>query len=206
MTYPPSGGSSARRAPVPAPAPVGVPAQRRSAWGAQARRLRGVTRSEPGRLQATGAVLALAVVAFGALAALEVARRAAADDDVVSRSQPLSADAASIYRALADADTAAAGGFLAGAQEPDDVREQYREDYEGALERVVGADGSTGQSFQQVGAALQEALAHEQEEFTVAAESGRGALRGLPAGAAALAVLGAVAVIAGVNRRLAEYR
>ncbi len=36
--------------------------------------------------------------------------------------------------------------------------------------------------------------------------TGAGALRGLPNGAAVLAVLGAAAVIVGVNRRLSEYR
>lgn len=79
-------------------------------------------------------------------------------------------------------------------------------DYDGALEQIIGTDKSTGQSFQQVDAALEKALAHEQSEFTAAAEDGRGALRGLPTGAAALAVLGAAAVIVGVNRRLSEYR
>ncbi|NEE32672.1 hypothetical protein G3M53_45385, partial [Streptomyces sp. SID7982] len=81
-----------------------------------------------------------------------------------------------------------------------------RGDYDGALAQIIGAEKSTGQSFQQVDGALEKALAHEQGEFTSAAKDGRGALRGLPTGAAALAVLGAVAVIVGVNRRLSEYR
>ncbi|CAM5601895.1 hypothetical protein SBADM41S_10109 [Streptomyces badius] len=81
-----------------------------------------------------------------------------------------------------------------------------RGDYDGALEQIIGTEKSTGQSFQQVDAALEKALAHEQGEFTSAAKDGRGALRGLPTGAAVLAVLGAVAVIVGVNRRLSEYR
>lgn len=81
-----------------------------------------------------------------------------------------------------------------------------RGDYDGALKQIIGTENSTGQSFQQVDTALRKALAHEQGEFTSAAEDGRGALRGLPTGAAALAVLGAVAAILGVNRRLSEYR
>ncbi|WNF27063.1 hypothetical protein RI138_09555 [Streptomyces sp. C11-1] len=462
MTHPPSGGTPPLHAPDPVSAPVGVPAPRGGGLGAQARRLRAVATTEPGRLQIIGAVLALLVVAFGAVTTLEISQRAAAADDVVGRSQPLSADAADIYRFLADADTSAASGFLAGAQEPDAVREQYRKDieeaarllvkaaantdsatasgreittlnellpvytglierarannrqglplggaylryanqkmtgemlpaaerlyaaetgrlesdsadarrwpllslgagflalvalawmqrrtyrrtnrvlnhgllaataaasvvvlwlavghavartelrsamthgqasldvlndarinslkaranenltlvargavltadgsadqyetdyttgmkalkdrlekaerladdrsgsepvaraatavsewqsrhraaratddqgdYGSALQQIIGAEGSTGESFQQVDAALRKALAHEQGEFTAAAEDGRGALRGLPTGAAALAVLGAIAVIVGVNRRLSEYR
>ena len=64
-------------------------------------------------------------MAFGAVTAWQISDRAAAADDVVSHSQPLSADAADIYRSLADADTAAASGFLAGGQEPARVRERY---------------------------------------------------------------------------------
>lgn len=47
-------------------------------------------------------------------------------------------------------------------------------DYDGALEQIIGTEGSTGQSFQQVDAALEKALAHEQGEFTSAAKGGRG--------------------------------
>ena len=53
----------------------------------------------------------LLVVVFGAVTAWQVADRAAAADDVVDRSQPLTADAASIYRSLADADTTRRGGL-----------------------------------------------------------------------------------------------
>ncbi|MEU3131237.1 hypothetical protein AB0935_03565 [Streptomyces sp. NPDC007027] len=461
MTHPPSGGAQTLGTPDPLSGHAGVPGQR-TTWATQARRLRAVATTEPGRLQIVGAVLALLVVAFGAVTTLEMSQRASSADDVVSRSQPLSADAADIYRFLADADTTAASGFLAGAQEPVEVQERYRKDigeaarllvkasantdsasasrdeiatlnrllpvytglierarannrqglplggaylryanqkmsgemlpaaerlyaaqtdrlesdsadtrrwplwsigagvlvlgalgwmqrrtyrrtnrvlnlgllaataaasvvvlwlavghtvaraelrsamvhgqesldalndarinslkaranenltlvargavltpdgsadqyeadygsgmselkarleqaerladdaggsapvtraadgvaqwqvrhrearatddqgdYDGALEQIIGTRKSTGQSFRQVDAALEQALAHEQGEFTSAAKDGRGALRGLPAGAAALAVLGAIAVIAGVNRRLSEYR
>ena len=66
-------------------------------------------------------------------------------------------------------------------------------DYDSALAQIIGPEDSTGESFDEVDAALELALAHEQDEFDAAAEDGRGALGGLPAGAAALAVLGAVA-------------
>ena len=82
----------------------------RSARAVVAERLRAAATTEPGRLQIIGAVLALLVVAFGAVTAFEINDRATAANDVVERSQPLSADAADIYRSLADADAAAASG------------------------------------------------------------------------------------------------
>ncbi|MGW1933669.1 hypothetical protein [Streptomyces sp. NPDC001919] len=91
-------------------------------------------------------------------------------------------------------------------------------DFEGALERTVGfgesgsaeqaeqAEKSTGRSFDQVDAALDRALAHEQAEFTRAAGDARDALTALPLGAAVLGILGAAGAVLGINRRLSEYR
>ncbi|MFI8435658.1 hypothetical protein ACIGJO_18275 [Streptomyces sp. NPDC079020] len=147
MTHPPMGGSRAERAPAqpsaPAQSSATVPAQRRGAWSGQTERLRAAATTEPGRLQIIGAVLALLVVAFGAVTAMEISGRASAADDVVSRSQPLSADAAAIYRSLADADTMAASGFLAGAQEPRNVHEQYERDIRDASRLLVKAAAGT---------------------------------------------------------------
>ncbi|MEE1753670.1 hypothetical protein PUR26_14665 [Streptomyces sp. SP18CS02] len=95
-----------------------------------------------------GAVLAALVVAFGAVTAFEVTDRAAAADDVVSRSQPLSADAASIYRSLADADTAATSGFLARGQEPAAVHQRYQEDLATASRLLVKAAANSRGSDQ----------------------------------------------------------
>ncbi|MFG2716855.1 hypothetical protein ACGFW5_00885 [Streptomyces sp. NPDC048416] len=123
-------------------------------------RVRAVATTEPGRLWIVGTVVAVLVVAFGAVTAWEVSDRAAAADDVVSRSQPLSADAASIYRSLADADTAAAGGFLAGGQEPLDVRKRYDTDIATASRLLVKAAANTtgsAESTQQI-ATLNEQL------------------------------------------------
>ncbi|MFF7014103.1 MULTISPECIES: hypothetical protein [Streptomyces] len=146
MTQLPQGGPQTRRPPDQAPAPTGLPAQRRSTWAVRTRRLRAVATTEPGRLQIIGAVLALLVAAFGAVTALEISHRASAADDVVGRSQPLSADAADIYRSLADADTMAASGFLAGAQEPKAVQDQYRTDIEEAARLLVKASANTDSS------------------------------------------------------------
>ncbi|MEU5819775.1 hypothetical protein [Streptomyces sp. NPDC047803] len=116
---------------------------RPSARAAAIGRLRGAATTEPGRLQIIGAVLALLVLAFGAVTAFEISGRAASADDVVERSQPLSADAAGIYRSLADADAAAASGFLAGPQEPRAVHEQYVKDIEEASRLLVKAAANT---------------------------------------------------------------
>ncbi|MFD4690684.1 hypothetical protein [Streptomyces sp. NPDC058463] len=146
MTYPPNGDSQRERAPDREAAVTTVPTQRRGAGAVAAERLRAAAMTEPGRLQIIGAVLALLVVAFGAVTALEISGRASAADDVVTRSQPLSADAASIYRSLADADTMAASGFLAGAQEPKAVHEQYEKDIREAARLLVKAAASTDAS------------------------------------------------------------
>ncbi|MER5682178.1 hypothetical protein [Streptomyces sp. NPDC002205] len=123
-----------------------VPAPRRSAWSESTARLKTAATTEPGRLQIIGAALAVLVIAFGAVTAFEISGRSAAADDVVSRSQPLSAEAANIYRSLADADTAAAGGFLAGAQEPRDVHERYEKDIKDASRLLVKAASTTDAS------------------------------------------------------------
>ncbi|MFI1102627.1 hypothetical protein [Streptomyces melanogenes] len=148
MAHPPS--TRAPRAPVtapagapPAPGHPAAPAPRRGGWAEARERLRAAATTEPGRLWIIGTVVALLVVAFGAVTAWEVSDRAAAADDVVSRSQPLSADAASIYRSLADADTAAASGFLAGSKEPHAVRLRYESDIATASRLLVKAAANT---------------------------------------------------------------
>ncbi|MFD3920607.1 hypothetical protein [Streptomyces sp. NPDC058595] len=147
MTYPPN----VRTAPVPAPPhtpapsapPPEPPPARHGAWAEGKERLRAAATTEPGRLQIIGALLALLVLVFGAVTAFEVGDRSVAADDVVDRSQPLSADAANIYRSLAGADTAAASGFLAGAQEPAKVQQLYKDDIETASLLLVKAAANT---------------------------------------------------------------
>ncbi|WP_435861604.1 hypothetical protein [Streptomyces niveus] len=150
MTYPPN----VRTAPVPAPThapapsapPPAPPPAPRGAWAEGRERVRAAATTEPGRLQIIGALLALLVVVFGAVTSFEVADRYSAADDVVERSQPLSAVAAKIYGSLASADTAASSGFLAGAQEPASVQKGYRDDITTASELLVDAASSTDSS------------------------------------------------------------
>ncbi|WP_177235617.1 hypothetical protein [Streptomyces sp. MUSC 14] len=152
MTHPPR--SSTAPPPVgpglPAAAP-GIPPQpgrpasvpgspaRRTAFAEGVDRVRAAATTEPGRLRIIGAVLALLVVAFGASAAWQADARSAAADDVLHRSQPLSSGAADIYRSLADANTAASSGFLAGGQETPQSRTRYENDINTAAKGLVTA-------------------------------------------------------------------
>lgn len=184
MTYPPNADPRREPAPDRPDASPAVPGQR-GVRSVAAERLRAVATTEPGRLQVIGAVLALLVVAFGAVTALEVSGRASAADDVVTRSQPLSADAADIYRSLADADTMAASGFLAGAEEPEDVHAQYEKDIKEASRLLVKAAAGTDASSTSAGEirTLNELL----PEYTGLVERARANNRqGLPLGGAYL--------------------
>ncbi|MCG7205723.1 hypothetical protein [Streptomyces arenae] len=145
MTHPPTSSTAPPGAgpalPVPAPrtTPAPQPAPRRSAFVEGADRLRAAATTEPGRLRLIGAVLAALIVAFGAVTAWQMSDRAAAADDVLHRSQPLSSSAADIYRSLADANTAASSGFLAGGQETAASRTTYEQDIRNAAEGLVNA-------------------------------------------------------------------
>ncbi|MEL3951206.1 MULTISPECIES: hypothetical protein [Streptomyces] len=129
----------AARPPHPAPTPG-----RSTAWAEGVDRLRAAATTEPGRLRAIGAVLAALVLVFGAVTAWQTTSRADAADRVLNRSQPLSNDAAAIYRSLADANTAASSGFLAGGQEPAKVRERYQRDVDRASEKLATAASNAG--------------------------------------------------------------
>lgn len=126
----------------PGPAGPGGPEPtppRRTAWAEGVDQLRAAATTEPGRLRIIGAVLAFLVVAFGAMTAWQMAERSAAADGVLNSSQPLSADAALIYRSLATANTAASSGFLAGGQETAQSRRDYERGISTAADRLVNA-------------------------------------------------------------------
>ncbi|MEU6376589.1 hypothetical protein [Streptomyces sp. NPDC046909] len=121
------------------PTPASPPESRRTAFAEGVDRLRAAAVTEPGRLRIIGALLAALVVAFGAVTAWQMTDRAAAADDVLHKSQPLSSAAADIYRSLADANTAASSGFLAGGQETAASRQRYEEDIDKAAAGLVKA-------------------------------------------------------------------
>ncbi|MEU5090957.1 hypothetical protein [Streptomyces sp. NPDC021356] len=137
---PPQPGAPAPpRPPVPA-APAAAPAPpRRTAFAEGVDRLRAAAVTEPGRLRLIGALLALLVVAFGAVAAWQSGHRQSAADDVLRHSQPLSSEAAGIFRSLADANTMASSGYLAGLQESRATRTRYESDIAAAAESLVTA-------------------------------------------------------------------
>lgn len=119
------------------------PTPHRTAFAEGLARLRTAATTEPGRLRIIGAVLAALVLAFGAVTAWQMTDRTAAADDVLHKSQPLSSAAADIYRSLADANTAASSGFLAGGQETKDSRERYEKDIRTAASGLVTAANSS---------------------------------------------------------------
>lgn len=171
-------------APPPAPRPAAPPA-RRPAWRDTVDRVRAAATTEPGRLRGIGALLALLLLLFGSLTAWQVSDRADAADAVVSHSQPLSEDAASIYRSLADADTTAAGGFLAGGNEPPEVRERYERDIRRAgelLAKAAAASEGSGPAQRRIAR-----LNRELPRYTGLVEAARANNRqGLPLGGAYL--------------------
>lgn len=141
MTQPPS-----VQTPVPTPPGAPPPAvpeppepPRKTAWSEGVDQLRAAAVTEPGRLRIIGATLAALLITFGAVTAWQVSARTASADAVIHRSQPLSADAADIYRSLADANTTAASGFLAGGNESEQVRQRYRKDISTASELITQA-------------------------------------------------------------------
>ncbi|MDT0465546.1 hypothetical protein [Streptomyces gibsoniae] len=145
MTHPQQVGAPPVRPATPPVTPAGapVPAPRRAAFAEGVDRLRAAATTEPGRLRVIGAVLAVLVVAFGAVTAWQMTDRSNAADDVLHSSQPLSASAADIYRSLADANTTASSGFLSGGQEPAATTRRYEKDIETAAAGLVTAAAGT---------------------------------------------------------------
>ncbi|MFJ8018030.1 hypothetical protein [Streptomyces sp. NPDC096339] len=180
----PGGGVSVPSAGPSGPRPGGPPG-RGTAWAEGVERLREAATTEPGRLRIIGAALAALVLLFGAVSVWEISGRSTAADDVVGRSQPLSADAASIYRSLADADTTSSSGFLLGAQEPREVRQRYEKDIANASKLLVNAAANTGGNED---SRAQIALLSEQlPRYTGLIEQARAANRqGMPLGGAYL--------------------
>ncbi|MFF4959535.1 hypothetical protein [Streptomyces sp. NPDC001222] len=145
MTHPQQVGAPPVRPATPpvTPAAAPLPAPRRAAFAEGVDRLRAAATTEPGRLRVIGAVLAVLVVAFGAVTAWQMTDRSNAADDVLHSSQPLSASAADIYRSLADANTTASSGFLSGGQEPAATTRRYEKDVETAAAGLVTAAAGT---------------------------------------------------------------
>ncbi|MFE1357397.1 hypothetical protein [Streptomyces harbinensis] len=136
--------------PVPPPAPPVPPRPpgrpRLSDWAKGVRSLRAAARTEPGRLRIIGAAVVAALLLFGAATAWQIADRAEAADTLIDSSQPLSAEAADIYRSLADANTSAAVALLTGTGSDPQVRERYEERVATAAALLTRAAAHTGSS------------------------------------------------------------
>jgi hypothetical protein len=173
----------------PPPPPLGPPAAAGAARAAarreQLERLRRAATTEPGRLRIIGAGLVALVLLFGALTAWQISERSSAARNVVERSQPLTTDAADIYRYLADADATSADGFLAGGQEPKATRDRYDRDIDRAGTLLARAAANThGSSTGQVQISR---LNRELPRYTGLVETARTNNRqGLPLGGAYL--------------------
>lgn len=171
--------------------PTGTPpaphttAPRRGGWAEGTVRIRAAATTEPGRLRILGAVIALLVLVFGAVTAWQISERADAAGDVATRTQPLSADAANIYRYLADADTTASTGFLWGGKEPPKVATRYDDDIAsaGSLIAHAAADSSSSPQAQHEITVINSGLPDYAGLVQAARANNR---RGLPLGSAYL--------------------
>ncbi len=135
------------RGPLPGPGVRPVARGRRG----PAERLRQAASTAPGRLRLGAIALVLLVLASGALTGWQVVSRTQAADQVLTHSQPLSQNAAEIYRSLADADTTAAAGFLLAGNEPRSVRQRYETDLATASRLLSQAAAQTTASSQAQG-------------------------------------------------------
>lgn len=148
-------------------------------------RLRRAADTAPGRLRLSALALVVLVLAFGALTGWQVTSRTQAADRVVSGSQPLSENAAEIYRSLADADTTAAAGFLLAGNEPPAVRQRYQTDLANASQLLTQAAAASSGSTAAQGWITQ--LNQQLPTYAGLVETARANDRqGLPLGAAYL--------------------
>lgn len=97
----------------------------------------GVTTPERLRRVAVGLVVGCLVTAV--ISVLGGATRTSAVSDSGNRIAALTADAAELYRSLADADATATSGYVVGGVEPAELRARYDDDIARAADRVVHA-------------------------------------------------------------------
>lgn len=105
--------------------------------------LRELTRGSatPQRLRRVGAVLVVGCLLTGLVGLVSGLSRADSASDGATRIAALTADAAGLYHALADADAMATGGYVSGGVEPAAVRARYDADIAEVTERLVQAAG-----------------------------------------------------------------
>ncbi len=106
-------------------------------------RLREIARGSatPDRLRRAAAVLVLGCLIAGLVSLVSGTNRTRAVADGGERVGGIVADAAQLYRSLADADAMATSGFVSGGQEPAAVRARYDDDITRASARLIDAAG-----------------------------------------------------------------
>ncbi|GAA5134130.1 hypothetical protein [Pseudonocardia adelaidensis] len=95
----------------------------------------------PDRLRRVGAVLVLGCLLAGVFSLVDGSARTGAVRDGGTRIAAVHADAAEMYRSLADADAMATSGFVSGGQEPAQLRARYDRDIADTTARLVHAAG-----------------------------------------------------------------
>jgi hypothetical protein len=129
--------------------------------------------------------IVLLVAAFGAVTALAVSARGGAADTARATSEPLLVDAQSVYTSLSDADSTAAGAFLAGSSAPQALRDRYSTDLAAAAGSLVRAAQQAGPSSR-LGRSIQ-TLSVDLPIYSGLVETARANnLQGFPVGAAYL--------------------
>jgi hypothetical protein len=124
---------------------VGLPTN----LAASLRKFAGTT---PGRLSIAMAGLILLSLLTGIVGILSGQSRVNTLDDLATHREPVSAAAQQIYRSLSDADATSASAFLAGAVEPQNLRQQYNTDIAqaGAALAVAVADSADTENVKDV--------------------------------------------------------
>jgi hypothetical protein len=139
----------------------------------------------PERLRRVAAVLVVGCVVTAVVSVLAGVARTDAVRDSGTRIVALSADAAELYRSLADADATATRGYVSGGLEPTAVRARYDNDITRAADRLVHA--ANGLPVGDAAAARVAMMASQLETYTGLMETARAYNRvGLPLGQAYL--------------------
>jgi hypothetical protein len=99
------------------------------------------SRSTPALLRAARLVVVLLLAVTGAIGVVSAGARDAAVTAVTTRIEPLNADAATVYRALADADATVVSGYLSGGDESTAARQRYDDDIAAAASGLAAAAG-----------------------------------------------------------------
>ncbi|WP_436777537.1 hypothetical protein [Yinghuangia sp. YIM S09857] len=99
-------------------------------------------RTTPGRLAVVGVLLVLLSLLAGLFAFAAVRERSQAAERVATRSEPLGVRTQELYRALAEADAAAAAGLLSGGVEKKELREDYERSLETAQRALMSASSA----------------------------------------------------------------